>query len=84
MERLFPDRIDGMLGLLAHHWERAQETERAVACLLRAGDFASIVYAHQEAIKFYERALVLLQQTDERDRTSPYTSQTGADLSRCI
>ena len=40
LERLFPERIDEQLGLLAHHWERAEEPTR-LSYLLRAGDQSS-------------------------------------------
>lgn len=59
LERLFPDRLDEMLGLLAFHWERTVEVEKAVEYLQRAGDQARILYSHEEAIDYYQRALVI-------------------------
>ncbi|MCU0500442.1 MAG: ABC transporter substrate-binding protein, partial [Anaerolineae bacterium] len=61
LERLFPQRIEEQLGLLAYHWEHAEEAEKAIGYLLRAGDQARLLYAHQEAIGFYQRALALQQ-----------------------
>jgi predicted ATPase len=49
LERLFPERIEEQLGLLAHHWERAGETERAVTYLRRAGEQAAGQFANAEA-----------------------------------
>ncbi len=65
LECLFPERIDEQIGLLAYHWEQAEEAEKATHYLLRAGDQARMVYAHHEAIDYYERALVLMRQADE-------------------
>jgi class 3 adenylate cyclase/tetratricopeptide (TPR) repeat protein/regulation of enolase protein 1 (concanavalin A-like superfamily) len=60
LERLFPDRLEEQVGWLAHHWERAEEPEKAAGYLLRAGDQGRLAYANQEAIDTYRRALVLL------------------------
>jgi tetratricopeptide (TPR) repeat protein len=60
LERLYPDRIEEQLGLLAHHWERAGETERAVRYLQRAGEQAASQYANQEAVGHFGRALDLV------------------------
>ena len=60
LERLYPERIEEQVGLLAHHWERAEEPEKAIAYLLRAGDQARLAYANEEAIGYYHRALALL------------------------
>ena len=70
LERLFPERSDEMLGLLAYHWERAEEPDRAVSYLIRAGDHASSSYAHQEAVDFYARALAWLKQLGDPNRTA--------------
>ncbi|MBN1993910.1 MAG: AAA family ATPase [Anaerolineae bacterium] len=61
LERLFPDRIEEQVGLLAHHWEQAGEPAKATEYLLRAGDQARLVYAHQEAVDYYQRALAFLK-----------------------
>jgi len=60
LERLFPEQADDQAGLLAYHWERAEEPEKAVGCLLRAGEQARAAYANQEAADYYRRALVLM------------------------
>ncbi len=60
LERLFPEQADEQAGLLAHHWERAEGPEKAVRCLLRAGEQARAAYANEEAADYYQRALVLM------------------------
>jgi class 3 adenylate cyclase/tetratricopeptide (TPR) repeat protein len=57
LERLFPDRIEEQVELLAHHWEAAGEREKAVSFLLRAAERARRVGASLEAIEFYQLAL---------------------------
>ena len=63
LERLFPDRVDEQAGLLAHHWERAEEPQKAILYLLQAGELARTTYANEEAIDYYRRALNLLADT---------------------
>jgi class 3 adenylate cyclase/tetratricopeptide (TPR) repeat protein len=61
LERILPERIEEQLGLLAHHWERAQEVPKATEYLRRAGDQARLAYANEEAMAYYRRALALLE-----------------------
>jgi len=57
LEQLFADRIEEQVELLAYHWERAGETEKAINYLLQAGDRARRLGASLEAIDFYQLAL---------------------------
>ncbi len=77
LERLFPDRIEEQVGLLAHHWERAEEPEKATEYLLRAGDQARAAYAHQEAIDYYRRALAFLKEQGEHGRAARTLMKLG-------
>jgi len=61
LERLFPERVEEQLGLLAYHWECAGDAPKATEYLLRAGDQARLVYAHAEAVNYYQRALTILK-----------------------
>jgi ABC-type oligopeptide transport system substrate-binding subunit/class 3 adenylate cyclase len=77
LERLFPERVEEQVGLLAHHWERAEEPEKATAYLLRAGDQARLAYAHQEAIDYFQRALALLKEQQEYERAARTLMKLG-------
>ncbi len=57
IERLFADRLSDFHPVLAHHYARAEEWEKAQACLFRAGDQASRVAADSEALIHYEQAV---------------------------
>jgi len=76
LERLFPDRIEERLGLLAYHWERAGERSRALEYLRRAGDQAAAQYANAEAIAYFNRALDL---TPEEDLTGRFELLLGCE-----
>ena len=77
LEELFPDRVDEFSGLMAYHFEAAEDLEKALDYLQRAGDQARLAYAHQEAIDFYERALVILKAQEEYDRAARTLMKLG-------
>ena len=77
LERLFSEPIDEQLGLLAHHWERAGDAEKATGYLLQAGDQARTLYAHQEAIDYYKRALALLKAEGDDERSARTLMKLG-------
>jgi predicted ATPase len=59
LERLYTERLEEQLGLLAHHWEQAGEAEQARGYLYRAGVQAAAHFAHEEALSYIQRALDL-------------------------
>ncbi len=70
LEELFGDRQDEFLGLLAYHFDRAGERDKAIGYLLRAGDKTRLEDAPEEALTFYERAIELLMETGDRERAT--------------
>jgi adenylate cyclase len=54
-----PERL-GDLEALGHHWSLSSDKLRGARYLVAAGDWASAVYANDDAIRHYERALVTL------------------------
>ncbi len=77
LEELFPDRVDEFSGLMAYHFEAAEAHDKALDYLQRAGDQARLAYAHQEAIDFYERALVMLKEQEAFDRAARTLMKLG-------
>jgi ABC-type transport system substrate-binding protein/class 3 adenylate cyclase len=70
LEARYAERDAEVLGLLAHHWLRAEDEEKAADYLLRAGDKARLEYALDEAIEHYRDLLPLLEQRGERQEIS--------------
>jgi ABC-type oligopeptide transport system substrate-binding subunit/class 3 adenylate cyclase len=66
LEERYAERDTEALGLLAYHWLRAEDEEKAADYLLRAGDKARLEYALDEAIEHYRDLLPLLEQRGER------------------
>jgi ABC-type transport system substrate-binding protein/class 3 adenylate cyclase len=66
LEGRYSARDAEALGLLAYHWLRAEDEEKAADYLLRAGDKARLEYALDEAIEHYRDLLPLLERRGER------------------
>lgn len=56
-ESRFADDLSPYLPLLAHHWSRAEDPDRAIFYLSEAGDQALRNFANEEAIDFFSQAL---------------------------
>jgi oligopeptide transport system substrate-binding protein len=69
--------VEEQVGLLAHHWERAGDAGRAVDYLLRAGDRARDLYAHDEAVDYYQRALVFLRREEDHQQAARTLMKLG-------
>jgi class 3 adenylate cyclase/tetratricopeptide (TPR) repeat protein len=67
IERVFVERGDELLGVLAHHWRSAGELERAFEYHARAGAAAWRIVAPKEAIEQYGAALDAAEQLGMED-----------------
>jgi ABC-type transport system substrate-binding protein/class 3 adenylate cyclase len=63
---LHPDSPAEVYGLLAHHFAEADEPERATEYLLKAANAARAVFAEDEAIELYRRALGFLERMGDK------------------
>jgi tetratricopeptide (TPR) repeat protein len=59
------DAVETRPARVAHHNEQAGDLEAALAAYRRAGDEAREVYAHEDAIETYERALAVARELDD-------------------
>jgi class 3 adenylate cyclase/tetratricopeptide (TPR) repeat protein len=57
IETLFAERLEEFYSLLAYHYSKAEEWEKAQAYLFKAGDQAGTIAADAEALAYYEEAL---------------------------
>lgn len=71
------ERVGEFVGLIADHLDRAERGEEAADYLLRAGDQARMLYAHQEAVGYYERALALQKKLGQRQRAASIYMRIG-------
>jgi oligopeptide transport system substrate-binding protein len=77
LEELYTGCTDEIAVQLARHYVEAGEGERAVDYLLQAGDQARDLYAHQEAIDHYQRALKILKERKEHERAARTLMKLG-------
>jgi ABC-type transport system substrate-binding protein/class 3 adenylate cyclase len=68
LEELHGDELSEAYGLLARHFSEADEPAKAARYLLEAGDAARAVYADEEAIAHYQRALPSLDRLGDSGR----------------
>jgi ABC-type oligopeptide transport system substrate-binding subunit len=71
------ERLEEYTSLIADHLELAGRPAEAVEYLLQAGDRARVLYAHQEAIRAYERALALLKAQGDDGRAARTLMKLG-------
>lgn len=85
LEQLSVPELESVHGQIAAHWEAAGELEKAVAAYERAGEQAKSLYANDEALDAYRRALALLETdslADVRTRRTRLLGQLGEVLLR--
>jgi class 3 adenylate cyclase/tetratricopeptide (TPR) repeat protein len=69
IERLFAERLEEFTSLLAYHYARAEDWERAQAYLLKAGDQAGRMAADAEALEHYRQAEAAYMQVAAQELT---------------
>ena len=70
LEESYAGREDEVAGLLAHHWLAANDQDKAVVYLTRAGDKARLEYALDEAIGHYRELVPILEARGERQEVA--------------
>src|SRR5690606_5756147 len=65
MEAVYAANLDRFSQQIAHHYDAAGLTERAIAYYQRAGQKAQHIYANADAVRLFSRALVLLESLPE-------------------
>jgi len=73
IETLHPDNFEA----LAHHYDQAGNMEKATEYVLKAGDRARGLYAHQEAIDSYQQGLELLEEAGDLERAARTVMKLG-------
>ena len=77
LEELYKGREDEVIGLLAYHYGRSSHIEKATQYLIRAGDRAYSYDAHQDAQRYYQKAIAFVTDADTR-------ASVEARLAQCV
>jgi len=67
LESLYPDKIDEYCEMLAYHYSKAENPEKAWPYLKLSGEKASNRYAHLEAVDLFKQAVSALSKLPESD-----------------
>jgi predicted ATPase len=57
IDELYPNRLEEFYEMLAHHYSRAENSEKACHYLKLSGDKATRNYSNWEAFRFYREAI---------------------------
>ena len=70
IEKIFGERLHEFYGMLAYHYSRAEDLEKAEECLIKAGEEALKSSASNEALYYYHEALSIYRKL-QGDRVDP-------------
>lgn len=73
IEELYADRLSEQYEALAHHYYEAQDWEKALDYLAKAGDKAAAAYANRDAVAFYGRGLEACEKLGDDSLTTAVT-----------
>jgi len=77
LEELHADNVESVVPLLAHHYSRAGDVDRAVPYLIQTGDRARLLQARDEAVIAYGRAVDLLRERGDTERLAGALMRIG-------
>ena len=81
LEEIYSESPEEAYALLARHFSEADDPEKAVEYLLKAGDAARAIYADQEALEHYRKARAFLGADRRRASRPRHALQDGSHLS---
>jgi class 3 adenylate cyclase/tetratricopeptide (TPR) repeat protein len=84
LEGLYADRLDDQVERLAHHAERGELWDKALAYCRQAGARAAARSAYREAVAHFEQALAALAQLPERHDALPHAIDLRFDLRNAL
>ena len=77
IEEIYGGRMSDAYGVLAFHYLKGNENAKCLSFSLKAAEEAERLYAHREAIKYYQIALDLLEGSGDRGTTAMVLGQLG-------
>ncbi|UCH60395.1 MAG: AAA family ATPase [Anaerolineales bacterium] len=67
MEAIYADRLEGLYGLLAHHFALGKQREKAILYYRQAAQQASALYAYEDAIRNLRLAFDLIETREKSE-----------------
>lgn len=84
IEQTYPDQLDEHAAALAQHYIQADEVEKAIHYLQKAGKYAVRSYANQEAAGFFSEALALLETLPDTPERTPQEIKLHLAIARSL
>ncbi len=82
--KLYPDKIEQLYEIIAHHYDKGGATERAIEYYLKAGKRAKSLYNNKQALQIFERALELIQNNNKATSLLYEIYKNLAEISRLL
>jgi class 3 adenylate cyclase/tetratricopeptide (TPR) repeat protein len=76
IEALYPDRLEEHYEMLAYHYARSDDTDKAIHFLKLSGDKAVKNYSNWEAVRFYKESIQALEAQPEDEKNKRQRIET--------
>ncbi|MCM2315525.1 MAG: protein kinase, partial [Thermoanaerobaculia bacterium] len=83
LEALYLEGASELLGLVAYHFARGLEPERAIDYSIKAAEQAAVALAYEQSAEFYRVALELMDISGEEQRKPEIRERLGDAYFRC-
>jgi class 3 adenylate cyclase/tetratricopeptide (TPR) repeat protein len=84
IEELYADRLEEFHEILAHHYSRSKNLEKAYKYLKLSGDKASLSYSALEALWFYKEAISILNKLPDTDDNKRKGIDVRLSMAYCL
>jgi tetratricopeptide (TPR) repeat protein len=84
IEELYPDRLEELYEMLAHHYSRSENLEKAYQYLKLSGGKAMLSYSYLEALWFYKEAINVLSKLPETEENKRRGIEVRLSMEHCI
>jgi tetratricopeptide (TPR) repeat protein len=68
IEEIYPDRLEEFYEMLAYHYSKSDDLEKAYQYLKLSGNKAMKSYSNEEAFRYYKDAIAILKQMPETEQ----------------
>jgi len=84
IEELYPDRLEELYEMLAYHYSRSENSEKAYKYLNLSGNKATLNYSYLAALWFYKEAINVLGKLPETEENKRRGIEVRLSMELCI
>jgi tetratricopeptide (TPR) repeat protein len=82
LEKVYAEKIDEHLGELASHFLESGDKEKALGYFLKAGEKAAAIYANTEAASYFQSALRLIGEREDKIQQKGHVLERLGDIKK--